>query len=109
MKISRNLLNELVNVWVERRGGFRLSKEIFRFSLLDVCLGLGLRVVGSKIDLNEGLLDSISPISSKNCVLISLQVMSAYFCPHLMFNSGYLIEFVCLKIDLIGISYNWVY
>ena len=37
------------------------------------------------------------------------QVMSAYFCPHLMFNYGYLIEFVCLKIDLIGISYNWVY
>jgi len=26
-----------------------------------------------------------------------------------MFNSGYLIEFVCLKIDLIGISYYWVY
>jgi len=26
-----------------------------------------------------------------------------------MFNFGYLIEFVCLKIDLIGISYNWVY
>jgi len=35
--------------------------------------------------------------------------MSAYFCPHLVFNSGYLIEFVCLKIDLIGIFYNWVY
>jgi len=31
--------------------------------------------------------------------------MSAYFCPHLIFNYGYLIEFVCLKIDLIGISY----
>jgi len=36
-------------------------------------------------------------------------LMSAYFCPHSVFNSGYLIEFVCLKIDLIGISYNWVY
>ena len=36
-------------------------------------------------------------------------VMSAYFCPHLMSNYRYLIEFVCLKIDLIGISYNWVY
>jgi len=36
-------------------------------------------------------------------------MMSAYFCPHLMFNSGYLVEFVCLKIDLIGISYYWVY
>jgi len=28
-------------------------------------------------------------------------LMSTYFCPHLMFNSGYLIEFMCLKSDLI--------
>ena len=33
-------------------------------------------------------------------------VMSTYFCPHLMFNSGYLIEFVCLKSDLIDNSDN---
>jgi len=33
-------------------------------------------------------------------------LMSAYFCPHLMFNSGYLIEFVCLKSDLIDNSDN---
>jgi len=26
-----------------------------------------------------------------------------------MFNSGFLIEFCSLKINLIGISYNWVY
>jgi len=37
------------------------------------------------------------------------RLMSAYFCPHFMFNFGYLIEFVCLKIDLIEISYIWVY
>ena len=41
-------------------------------------------------------------------VLMDGRVMNVYFCPHLMFNFGYLIEFVCLKIDLIGISYNWV-
>jgi len=35
--------------------------------------------------------------------------MSAYFCPHLMFNFGYLIELLYLKFDLIGISYYWVY
>jgi len=40
---------------------------------------------------------------------IYLFFMNAYFCPHLMFNSGYLIEFVCLNIDVIEISYNWVY
>jgi len=32
--------------------------------------------------------------------------MSAYFCPYLMFNYGYLIEFFYVKIDLIGTSYN---
>jgi len=33
-------------------------------------------------------------------------LMSAYFCPHLMFNFGYLIEFVCLKSDLVDNSDN---
>jgi len=33
------------------------------------------------------------------------RLMSVYFCPHLMFNSGFLIEFVCLKSDLIN-SYD---
>jgi len=33
-------------------------------------------------------------------------LMSAYFCPHLVFNSGYLIEFMCLKSDLIDNSDN---
>jgi len=32
-------------------------------------------------------------------------VMSAYFCPHLMFNFGFLVEFVCLTSDLIN-SYD---
>jgi len=32
--------------------------------------------------------------------------MSAYFCPHLVFNSEYLIEFMCLKSDLIDIYDN---
>jgi len=33
-------------------------------------------------------------------------MMSAYFCPHSVFNSGYLIEFMCLKSDLIDNSDN---
>ena len=39
-------------------------------------------------------------------------VMNAYFFPHSMFNFGYLIEFVCLKSDLIDSSDNysiWAY
>jgi len=33
-------------------------------------------------------------------------MMSAYFCSHSVFNSRYLIEFVCLKSDLIDNSDN---
>jgi len=32
--------------------------------------------------------------------------MNAYFCPHSVFNSEYLIEFMCLKSDLIDNSDN---
>jgi len=38
--------------------------------------------------------------------LLSHTLMSAYFCPHSVFNSGYLIEFMCLKSDLIDNSDN---
>jgi len=34
------------------------------------------------------------------------QVMSAHFCPHSVFNFGYLIEFMCLKSALIDNSNN---
>jgi len=38
--------------------------------------------------------------------LSSDTLMSAYFCPHSVFNSRYLIEFMCLKSDLIDNSNN---
>jgi len=41
----------------------------------------------------------------KNTVFC-LSLMSSYLCPHLTFNSGYLIEFMCLKNDLIYGSDN---
>jgi len=50
VKISQKLLCELSNVWVESRGGFMLNSKFVAFKLLDVCVGLGLRVYGDKID-----------------------------------------------------------
>jgi len=38
-----------------------------------------------------------------NGFINSSTMTSAYFCPHSVFNSGYLVEFVCLKSDLIDI------
>jgi len=58
LKISRTVLSQLCIKWVERRGGFDVGGEVVDFSLLDVCLGLGLTVVGEKIDLNEEVVES---------------------------------------------------
>jgi len=59
VKISRKLLCELINVWVESRGGFMINSEFVAFKLLDVCVGLRLRVYGDRIDLEEVGVDSV--------------------------------------------------
>ena len=59
VKISQKLLCELSNVWVESRGGFMLNSKFVAFKLLDVCVGLGLRVYGDRIDLQEVDVDSV--------------------------------------------------
>jgi len=43
----------------ERRGGFLLNSIIVPFKLLDVCLGLGLRIVGDVVDLDEVVIESV--------------------------------------------------
>lgn len=54
-KISGDLLKELALRWDERRGGFRVGSKILSFTPLDVCLTLGLRIVGEEIKCeNEG-------------------------------------------------------
>jgi len=58
VKISRNLLSHLCYKLVERRGGFDVGGQVIEFNLLDVCLGLCLRVLGERIDLNETVVDS---------------------------------------------------
>jgi len=60
VKISRKILSLLCYNWVERRGGFRIGGQVVEFHLLDVCLGLGLRVLGERIDLNDTISDSDS-------------------------------------------------
>jgi len=48
----------------------------------------------------------ISMIALHFSGLASMPLMSVYFCPHSVFNFGYLIEFMCLKSDLIDNSDN---
>jgi len=53
LKLSRYLLRELCTRWVERSHGFVVSSTVVPFTLLDVFLGIGLRVVGDKFDLDK--------------------------------------------------------
>jgi len=58
VKISRKMLSYLCSKWVEKRGGFDVGRALVEFSLLDLCLGLGLRVLGEKNDLNDQVVDN---------------------------------------------------
>ena len=53
LKLSCCLLRELCTRWVERSHGFGVSSTAVPFTLLDVCLGIGLRVVGDKLDFEK--------------------------------------------------------
>jgi len=53
IKLSRGLLSKLYSAWVERKQGFAIQCQFVSFSLLDVCLAVGLRVAGTKIDLRK--------------------------------------------------------
>ena len=69
-------------------------------------------------DDNATLCPTIDSVEQVNDFILSLipgeeqiylssdTLMSAYFCPHSVFNSRYLIEFMCLKSDLIDNSNN---
>jgi len=58
IKLSRELLSKLCNAWVERKHRFEIHCQFVSFSLLDVCLGIGLRVVGTKIYLRKTIIIS---------------------------------------------------
>jgi hypothetical protein len=52
-KISENLLEELVERWDGRSGGFAIQGRIIRFTPLDVCFALGLRIIGEKVNFKK--------------------------------------------------------
>jgi len=62
IKLSRGLLSKLCSAWVERKQAFAIQCQFVSFRLLDMCLVVGLRVVGTKIDLSKSKI--ISNISS---------------------------------------------
>ncbi|KAL2345797.1 hypothetical protein Fmac_007082 [Flemingia macrophylla] len=53
VNVSEKLVGEMCHRWDERRGGFRVGNKVLGFSAFDVCLLLGLPVVGIEIDFGK--------------------------------------------------------
>ncbi|WVY98912.1 hypothetical protein V8G54_031063 [Vigna mungo] len=53
VKLNTKVLNELYVRWIDSRGEFCFGEKIVEFNEMDMCLGLGLNLLGDKIYLNE--------------------------------------------------------
>ena len=53
LQMRRMLVKELCFKFVEKDCGFKIGFEVVSFTLLDVCVGLGLRVCGQKVDIEK--------------------------------------------------------
>ncbi|WVZ02890.1 hypothetical protein V8G54_023696, partial [Vigna mungo] len=58
VKMSKTLLRELCNRWLERRGGIQVRSAFIPFTKLDVCLGLEVKVDGERFKLFKEDVDS---------------------------------------------------
>jgi len=57
MRISRRVVRELSCRFVEKNCGFQIRSDVVLFSLIDVCIGIGLRITGEKVVLENKLSD----------------------------------------------------
>jgi len=64
-------------------GGFHMSTKVVGFTYLDVCLGLGLRVVGENIDLNQEGLNSDSKNLFRAAKLVHIEMVYDYILKHI--------------------------
>jgi len=60
-----------------------MSTEVVGFTYLDVCLGLGLRVVGENIDLNQERLNSDSKNLFGAAKLVHIEMVYDYILKHI--------------------------
>jgi len=99
----------LNQIWMNFDGGWfdQILPNFGRGWLCQISPNFGYRRIRPNFDSDPGL-----PISTFDLIWFVLtfdkdwSLMSVYFCPHSVFNSGYLIEFMCLKSDLIDNSDN---
>jgi len=73
LKISMRVVKELSCRFVEKYCGFHIRSDVVSFSLIDVCVGIGLRIVGEKVDLEKESSDSkLRSLFGSNRVIITM-------------------------------------
>jgi len=58
LKMSKRVVRELSCRFVEKNCGFEIRSQVVSFKLIDVCIGIGLRIAGEKVDLEKESSDS---------------------------------------------------
>ena len=73
LKMSRRVVRELSYRFVEKECGFQIRSDVVSLSLIDVCVGIGLRIGGEKVDLKKDSSDStLRSLFASNCVIIPM-------------------------------------
>jgi len=74
LQIRRMLVNELCFRFIEKDCGFKIGSEVVSFTLLDVCVWLGLRICGQKVDIEKEASDgNLRSLFGSNCVNITMR------------------------------------
>jgi len=58
LQIGRMFVRELCCRFVEKNYGFKIRSQVFFFTLIDVCISIGLGIAGEKVDLEKESSDS---------------------------------------------------
>jgi len=100
MKMSRRIVRKLSSRWVEKICDFEIRSQVVSFTLIDVCIGLGLRVGGEKVDLeNESSESQLRSLFGYNRVILTMIFEELVKCV----NDCIIVDFCKLYI-LLGLS-----
>ena len=75
---KQGVVKELSYRFVEKECGFQIRSDVVSFLLIDVCVGIGLRIGGEKVDLKRDSSDSTSGVCLLQTMLLFLWLMMNY-------------------------------
>ena len=73
LQMRRILVKELCFIFIEKDCGFEIGSKVVSLTLLDICVGLGLRICGQKVDIEkETSDDNLRSLFGSNRVNITM-------------------------------------